>query len=534
MITLKGVGAAGGLCIGRTLNISKKLMPSAVDVTTPHNELAMFEAARILAKEAIGILVERAMEQDKAIFAFQLALLDDEMLLTDVSNYIEAGAGAVYAVERAASLHAAKLKSIDDDYLAARHIDVLDACYRVVEALSGAPSGFEDIAQPCVILASEIMPSETLRLPRDMVLGIATSEGSSLSHAAIVARTIGIPCVVMAGAELLKCKDGTLVALDGTGGEVIIDPDEATKARFLHRTNQAKRRALSLEALAVKKVITRTGAHIKLLANCNTPKDVSTAIALGAEGVGLLRSEFLFMGESDVGEQRQYEAYKACIEAAQGREVTIRTFDLGADKPDETGAKRTEVNPALGLRGIRLSLRRRASFITQIKALLRAAPHGAMRILFPMISSLDDVDMAMQAVEEAKRELEQEGAKNVVIPPCGIMIETPASALLAAKLAPKVQFFSVGTNDLTQYTLATDRTNSLVESYYKTDSEAVMALIENAAIAAAQAGIEICVCGETAADPRLVQMYVALGIHRFSMVSGAILNLKEQLLEIYC
>lgn len=530
MQEIRGTAASAGLALGPVKVLTRRYSALGRTVLEPRREAAVFEAAVDLAKSEIAALRGRAAGDDKAIFTFQREVLSDHGLLAEILHYIDAGAGAAAAVERAAGIYTAKMRSIPDEYLSQRACDIQDACRRVVDILDGRPRERLTIDAPCILVSDELLPSDIVSVDHSLLLGIVTAGGSAQSHASIIARTFGIPAVVLAGPQALAVPDGAPCALDGAGGLLVVEPDEPTYARYAHRINLAKRRRVSQERLRTTPCVSRDGVSISLLANCSGPADITHALELGADGVGLVRSEFLFLGGALPDEACQAAFYRDCVRAARGRPITIRTLDIGADK-EVAGLTGTEPNPALGLRGLRFSLAHRDLFYTQLAALLKAGLEGPLKVMFPMVASVQDLERALAAVDEVRQMLSLRGeafSKDVEF---GIMIETPAAALMADELAVRAAFFSVGTNDLTQYTHAADRVNPAVEQYYTPASPAVLRLLRFVARSAADADIGVSVCGESAADPALALLYARAGIRSLSMAAPSIAEVKERLLD---
>lgn len=531
MIKVSGTPSSQGLAMGEIVEISRRYSGLNRVVLDTHREHALFEAAQILAKDELELLAEKSTGDEHDIFIFQRTMLDDNGLLTEIRNYISAGAGAAAAVERASKIFEHKMEILEDEYFQQRAVDIKDVCRRIVDILDGRQSQRLVLKRPSIIASDEIMPSDLADAPREMILGFITAKGSCQSHASIIARTMGIPAIVLAGDEFLHMCNGKFGAIDGADGELFIEPDESTKARFQHRISLEKRRTVTLEKLKNMQCITKDGTKIQLLANCSSPEDIKAAIEQGADGIGLLRSEFIFMGTRLPCENEQYEFYVKCLNAAQGKAVTIRTFDIGADKAVEGLTAISEPNPAMGLRGLRLSLSRRDILKCQLKALLRAGVNKKLKVMFPMVATPNDVISAMEIVNECKDELAASGIGYSRDVKWGIMIETPAAALLSDELCKMADFFSIGTNDLTQYTHAVDRMNPLVEKYYKPNSAAVKKLIQFTVKNASSAGIPVTVCGESAANAEIAAEYARLGVKGLSMVPRAINAVKEALLE---
>lgn len=532
MIAVNGTPASSGITMGPIKHLNRGYTGLNRIVLDPSREAALFAAAIILAKDELSVIIERSHGEEKDILNFQRTMLDDESLIEEITNYILAGAGGAAAVERAADIFSARIRSIDDDYLRERAADIIDACHRVVDILDGRPREQLLLKSPSIVVADEIYPSDIVSVERGMIMGFVTSYGSTQGHAAIVARTLGIPAIVMAGDDFIRHCDGKFGAIDGTSGEFYIEPDEGIKTRFMHKIREAFRRSQKLNKLKNLPSVTLSGRKINLYANCTSPQDIEIAIDVGADGIGLLRSEFILMSGRVPTEEEQYYFYTSCLAAAAGKSVTIRTFDIGADKEVEGLTSACEPNPALGLRGLRFSLARQDIFSTQIAALLRAGLKGNLRVMFPMVTTPQDLDEALAVVQEVKLSLVKRGVAFSETVPFGIMIETPAAALLADELSLKSDFFSIGTNDLIQYTHAVDRVNPLVERYFPTVSVAVRKLMKMTVTAAKNAKIPICICGESAANPALAVDYATLGIDTLSMTSASILEVKEHILKM--
>ena len=530
MQEIKGIGASNGFALGPVRVINRHYSAQGRVLHPPEQEHELLFAAVALAQQEIEALGRRAAERDRDIFTFQVEILNDAGLLSEIRQYISAGTGAAAAVERAAALYITQMRNITDEYLAGRAGDIQDACRRVVDILDDRPRERLVIEEPCVLVADELLPSDLVSVDHEKLLAIVTASGSTQSHASIIARTFGIPGIVLAGPKVLLASDGMLCAVNGRAGTAVLDPDEATRARYAHRIHLARRRSLSLERLRDTPCISRDGVRISLLANCSGPADIARAFELGADGIGLLRSEFLFLDGGQPGEAEQTTFYCDCIRAAGGRPITIRTLDIGADK-EVAGLTLDEPNPALGLRGLRFSLARTDLFRTQLMALLKAGLCGPLKVMFPMISSPDDLTRALAEVQAAQQMLTQRGEDFSNKVEFGIMVETPAAALMADELAAQSAFFSIGTNDLTQYTHAVDRVNPAVEPYYTPASPAMLRLLRMIADAARIAGIEVSVCGESAADPDSALLYARAGIRRLSMAAPAIAEVKERLLD---
>lgn len=525
MLHITGIAASAGLVIGKAKRIKRASGGLTRVVLDSVREKALFEAAVLLAKDELSELEERASAQDKDIFLFQRVMLDDKGLREEINQAIAAGMGGAAAVEQAAEVYMQRIRSIDNEYLRERAADVQDACMRIVSILDGRPRDVLLLKEPAIIAADEIYPSDIVSVDKGMILGIITAAGSVQGHAAIISRTMGIPAIVQAGDAFLEQCDGQSVALDGFAGEAFFCPDEPTRARFLHRIAQLERHEKKLQKLKNAPCITPDGQTVQLMANCSCPEDIEQAIDKGADGVGLLRSEFMLMNGKIPSEQQQYQFYVRCLKAAEGKPVTVRTFDVGADK-EVDGISHKEDNPALGLRGIRLCLSRRDLLEPQLSALLRAALYGPLKIMFPMIANEQEFSAALDVVEDVKRNLSESGiafAQNV---PIGTMIETPAAALLADRIAPLCDFFSIGTNDLTQYTLAIDRGHPSLAARADHLNPAVLHLIAATCRAGKKYNKPVAVCGAMAGDSQAVPLLIGLGVTELAVSAQAIGKIK--------
>lgn len=531
MQVYKGLSASPGLVMGPIYRIVHGGAGLGRVVEVPVREQALFDAAVILAKEELLQLEEAAGGDDREILMFQRVMLDDPGLNNEIQQYIAAGAGGAAATERAAALYARQIAAIDDEYISQRYTDVLDACRRVVDILDGRPRTPVRPETPSILVGECIYPSDIISVGRGMILGLASAEGSVQSHAAIIARTMGIPAVVHLGPDFLNEGTARQGILDADNGNLVVEPDRKT-------IQQAQRRIVSgamlkkrLALLADKPCVSKDGTQVKLWANCSTPEDVELGIQNGAAGVGLLRSEFMIVDGRIPGEEQQYYFYRSCLQAAEGRRVTVRTFDIGADKSVQ-GISEDSPNPALGIRGIRQCLLTPQIFLDQLCALLRAGVAGNLRVMFPMITGPGDWEMAMTMVEKARQMLRQRGVPFAENMEFGSMIEVPSAALLAEELLRRdCRFFSVGTNDLTQYTYAADRMDGRFTDYFTGPSDAVHRLIDMTVQAAERYGAEVCVCGLSAEDPDRAVRYARQGIRNLSMTPASMLQVKARLLE---
>lgn len=506
-------------------------------ISDPEGEIARFDAARERAIAQLAALEEETQErlgQEQALL-FQI----HQMMLEDL-DYRESVTGIIsgqlmnaeYAVDQTAAQFSQIFAQMDDAYMQQRASDVLDVSRRLISVLMGREEAGWAGDEPVILAADDLVPSETARLDRQRVLAFVTAQGTGSSHTAIFARTMGIPAVVGLGDALLPDYDGREVYVDGAAGEVYIDPDPETKAQLISRREALLRLRQHAEQYRGVPATTPEGKRIQLCANIGSPKDLEAVEQGDGDGIGLFRSEFLYLGRDDYpSEEDQYRAYRQVVQAMAGRMVVVRTLDIGADKQASYFALPQEENPAMGMRAIRICLTRPQIFRTQLRALYRASVHGNLAIMFPMITSLEEVRQVKEICRQVRQELQEAGVPFRAETPLGIMIETPAAALISDRLAPEVDFFSIGTNDLTQYTLAVDRQNGSIGAFCNPHHEAVLRLIRYTAEQAHQAGIWVGICGELAADPSLTQTFVEMGIDELSMSPGKILETKARILD---
>ena len=528
----QGATASPGLVMGPVRRLQHSGPGLERVVQTPGREQALLNAAVVLAKDELRLLEEAAVGTDKDIFLFQQVMLDDPGLNREIASYIAAGAGAAPAVERAAQLYAGRIEAADDDYIRQRAMDVLDACRRVVNILDGRPRTPLRLETPSILVSEYIYPSDIVSIGRGMLLGVACAEGSEQSHASIIARTMGIPAVVQLGAGFLSQNCAAGAVLDADKGHLTLEPDEDVRKDAQRRIVGASILKKRLAALgAAGPCRTRDGAHVALMASCSGPEDVELAMQAGAEGVGLLRSEFSIMAGRIPSEEEQYYFYLSCLQAAGGKPVTVRTFDIGADK-SVPGLTEDSPNPALGMRGLRMSLAHPQMFEEQLCALLRAGARGPLRVAIPMVSCPEDWQRAMHHVEKARRTLRRRGVLFNEEMEFGCMVETPSAALLAGDiLAAGCRFLVVGTNDLVQYTYAADRLDGRFSDFFSARSPAVHRLVGMVLDAAAGTGAPVCICGVHAGSPNQVVRYARQGVRCFSTEAASLLQVKARLLE---
>ena len=533
MKIIRGIAASPGIAIGAAFQFRQdELRFERRVVGDPAAEWRRFQSAAARAGEQLAAVCARARdelgEEQAAIFEAHLLMLEDPDLLAAVQSAIEERSlNAEAALSDAAERYAETLEALDDEYLRARAADVRDVAGRVLRILLGREAATGPDA-PAVVVARDLTPSDTILMDKSHVLGFCTAEGGPTAHTAILARTMGLPAVVGAGAEVLAVAPGATVVLDGTTGCLVVEPDEATLASY--RQSQAAADQLRAQSLsrAGEPAVTRDGRRVEVVANIGSADEARAALDAGAEGVGLLRTEFLYLGRASLpGEEEQYRAYRAILEAMGSRPVILRTLDIGGDKELPYLELAPEPNPFLGVRAIRLSLARPDLLHQQLRAALRAAPGHNLKIMFPMVATVAEVRAARQALASARDELLAEGQPLPERLEVGIMVETPAAAVMADRLAREVDFFSIGTNDLSQYTFAADRTNARVAALADALQPAVLRLVARVIAAAHAHGKWVGLCGELAGEPLAIPILLGLGLDEFSMNPPAILLAKE-------
>ena len=536
MITISGKSVFGGVSIGKILfyqrndKVIKREHVDDVDA-----EWKRFQDAKDQAVEQLKGLYEKALEDvgeaNAMIFEIHQMMLEDLDYLESIENIIRTQeVNAEYAVATTADNFAAMFSAMDDAYMQGRAADVKDVSERVLNILSGADTGIKEMNEPCIIAADDLAPSETVQLDKSKVLGFATMYGSSNSHTAILARTMNIPAVIGLGEDLKAEYNGKDAIIDGFTGTLYIEPDEETmNAMQEKRAKDLEQRAL-LEQLKGKENVTKSGQKINVYANIGNVSDLGAVLKNDAGGIGLFRSEFLYLENSDFPtEEQQFAVYKKVAESMAGKKVIIRTLDIGADKQVDYFGLDKEENPALGYRAIRICLTRPEIFKTQLRALYRAAVFGNISIMFPMIISVKEVQKIKEIIAEVKDELKSEGIPYKEDVELGIMIETPASVMVSRELAKEVDFFSVGTNDLTQYTLAIDRQNSKLDEFYDPHHPAVLRMIRMAAESAHAEGAWIGICGELGADLELTEEFLKMGLDELSVSPSMVLPLRNRI-----
>ena len=532
-----GKSVMRGIAIGRVY-LYKKVDIQVTDekVAGAAAEKERFLEAVDRAKAQLTRLYDEALqnvgEDHAAIFDVHKMLLEDEDYLETAAGEIESGYNAVYAVNHAGTQFAELFASMDDEYMRGRAADIRDISQRVIRILLDLPEEEIDSEEPVVLVAEDLTPSETVKLDKKKILGFVTVKGSANSHTAILARSMNLPALVNVDIALSDELHGKTCVVDGFESEFVVEPEEEILSRKVVRKNQWVADLEALEKLKGQDNITKSGKRIDIFANIGNVEDADAACAADAGGIGLFRSEFLYLGrETFPSEEEQYKSYKAVLEKMEGKKVVIRTMDIGADKKVDYFGLEPEENPALGYRAIRICLDREEIFITQLKALYRAAVHGKLAIMFPMIVSVDEVQRIKQIVEMVKEDLAKDGF-SVGEAELGIMIETPAAAVISDKLAKEVDFFSIGTNDLTQYTLAVDRQNQKLEGICDTHHEALLRLIEMTVKNAHEAGIWVGICGELGADTELTEWFLKIGVDELSVAASAVLKVRRAVREL--
>ena len=507
MKTYQGVPVSAGLVVGQVSLISKSNRDRSSINRNPQNpekEMQLLEDAIRTAQNELESMANRADVSEQAIFLFQSMLLEDESFLNEVHSYIQTGTGAAEAINRVGQRYADKLLAMtDNSYLQLRNVDILDATQRVINILCDRPRMRLTLDHPVILAADQLMPSDLFSIPAGMILGIITSEGSSLSHAAIIARARKIPSLVQVGRDFLDDCDGRIVVLDADEGVCILDPDADTRQQMVSKICAGQREEEGDMETPVQDMpcCTRDGTPFELLANCFGPEDIDSAIQSGAAGVGLLRSDYQILAGDTFDEQEQYFYYTACIAAAGGKPITVRTFDFGSDRT-LSNVYRGDQSAHLGMRGIRSSLRSPRSFENQIRALLRAGARGPLRIVFPMVTNVEDWDEAMKLVAHCRQNLEERGVAYKTDVPFGIMLSIPAACLTADDfIRHGCEFFVIGTNDLTQYTHAAGREVTSAERYFQPTSKAMYRLIRMTVDAARNGHIPVTICGLAVGDP---------------------------------
>lgn len=532
-----GKSVFGGIAIGKISVYQKKEQQvKRVKIEDPDQEMARYEKAKAEGIRQLQGLYDKALrevgEANAAIFEVHQMMMEDDGYNESVENIIRSqGVNAEYAVATTGDNYAQMFSAMDDDYMRERAADVRDISERLLTILNGEDTSSVDADEPKIIVAEDLAPSETVQLDKDKVLSFVTVKGSLNSHTAILARTMAIPALVNTSMSLEGEMDGRLGIVDGANGTFYVDPDEATLEEMKKRQEEDLSRKQLLLTLKGKENVTLDGQKVMLYANIGNIKDLATVIQNDAGGIGLFRSEFIYLEKEDFPtEEEQFQIYRQVAQTMAGKRVLIRTLDIGADKQCDYFHMEHEENPALGCRAIRICLTRPEIFKTQLRALFRASAFGKIAIMYPMITSVQEVRRIKEIVEEVKAELTSQGVE-FGEPEQGIMIETPAAAIISDDLAKEVDFFSIGTNDLSQYTMAIDRQNPQLDLFFDPHHPAVLRMISMVVENAHKAGIWTGICGELGADQSLTKEFLAMGVDELSVSPGSILPLRKIILE---
>jgi phosphoenolpyruvate-protein phosphotransferase (PTS system enzyme I) len=537
---IAGVAASEGVAVGPVfVQAHGELEPERENISEDavEEELGRFQNAVEAVVRKLSEMVDRLREDsgegEAGIFEAHVEMAQDPEFHSEVEERVRGLESPEAAVLAVGEEFAEMFATMDDEYMAARADDVRDVASQIAaELMGGNAAGLEALKEPSVVLARNLAPSDTARIPKGMALGFVIAEGSKTSHVSIMARSFGIPAVVGVGVALEEAFGAEVVALDGGEGYAVADPDPDTLAGFEEKRESIADERAALEEYKYAEARTRDGRRIEVAANIGSAGEAESALEWGAEGVGLFRTEFLFMERPELpSEEEQYEAYREAAEAFGERPVILRTLDVGGDKDLPGVDQPEEENPFLGWRGIRMSLDVPELFKPQLRAILRAASHGNLRIMFPMVVDAVELRAAKEVIQECREELENEGTQFGEVE-IGVMIETPAAAIRAADIAPEVSFFSIGTNDLVQYTLAADRGNERLRRLQSADHPAVLDLIRQTCEAARKAGIWVGVCGEAAGEPALIPKLIGLGVTELSMSAPSIPKAKKIVSEL--
>ena len=538
MITIEGKSVFGGVSIGKLMFYKRnEKVIRRTHVDDVDAEWKRFEEAKNTAIDQLKVLYDKAIEDvgeaNAMIFEIHQMMLDDLDYLESIEGIIRTqSVNAEYAVSTTADNFAQMFASMDDAYMQGRAADVKDVSERVLDILCGVSNGTREMTEPCIVAADDLAPSETVQLDKEKVLGFATMYGSSNSHTAILARTMNIPAVIGMGEALNPKYDGEMAIIDGFTGTLYVDPDEETLVKMQEKRAKDLEQKELLNQLKGKENVTKSGQKINVYANIGNVSDLGAVLKNDAGGVGLFRSEFLYLeADNYPNEEAQFQAYKTVAENMAGKKVIVRTLDIGADKQVDYFNLDHEENPAMGYRAIRICLDKRDIFRTQLRALLRASAYGNIGIMYPMIISVDEVKEIKKIVESIKTELTEKGIEYGEVEQ-GIMIETPAAVMISDLLAEEVDFFSIGTNDLTQYTLAIDRQNSKLDNIYDSHHPAVLRMIQKTIENGHKAGCWVGICGELGADMTLTETFLKMGIDELSVSPTFVLPIRKLIREM--
>lgn len=538
MECLKGKSVYKGVAFGK-ISVLKKddYVVKRVKIEDTQAELQRVEEAVEASKQQLQKLYEKALkevgEASAAIFEVHQMMLEDEDYKESIENIISTQqVNAEYAVASTGDNFSQMFASMDDDYMRARAADIKDISNRLVKNLSGQSADVMDLDEPVIVVADDLSPSETVQMDKEKILAFVTVHGSANSHTAILARMMNIPALIGVDMDLEALHTGTEAAVDGFHGEFFVDPSEEVKERIQRKIEEEKEKQELLQQLRGKENVTKGGRHINLYANIGSVADMGYVLENDAGGIGLFRSEFLYIGRNELpDEEEQFQAYKQAVQNMAGKKVIIRTLDIGADKQADYLNIEKEENPALGYRAIRICLAQPEIFKTQLRALFRASAYGNLSIMYPMITSTEEVAQIQAIVQEVKEELKTDGIPYNDVEE-GIMIETPAAVMISDELAKMVDFFSIGTNDLTQYTLAIDRQNEKLDRFYNPHHKAILKMIQMVVDSAHQEGKWAGICGELGADSELTETFVRMGVDELSVAPSMILKLRKIIREM--
>ncbi|MFI3114511.1 MAG: phosphoenolpyruvate--protein phosphotransferase [Clostridia bacterium] len=536
---IKGISASKGYALGEVFLLKKEeIVINTSKISDFKAEIEKWNTAKAQTEVQLKKLYDKALVEVGAehaeIFNVHIMMLSDIDYNENITMLIESEmVTADNAVSQTGEVFSQMFSTMDDEYMKARSADVLDISKRIVKnILNITDSSLDDVSQPVIIVCEDLYPSDTVALDKSKILAFITEKGSKNSHTAILARTLGIPAIVDVANFTQKVKNNDFLIIDGSSGDIILNPTEFTKQDYIEKDLENKKRIEDLSRLHGVKSSTKDGRHIEICANIGNVSDVNLALENDAEGVGLFRTEFIYMESSDFPtEEQQFEIYKTVLSKMGEKRVVIRTLDLGADKHADYFKLPLEENPAMGYRAIRICLNERHIFKTQLRALFRASVFGKLAIMFPMIISESEILEILDFIKEIKAELTVECisfSENIEV---GVMIETPASAMISDKIAPHVDFFSIGTNDLTQYTLAVDRMNSKISNLYDYSHPAVLRLMKMSVDNAHAHGVWVGICGESGGDTSLTDTYIAMGIDELSCSPKLILEVREKIIS---
>lgn len=538
MQCLKGKSVYKGIAMGK-ISVLKKddYIVKRTKIEDTQAEIQRVKAAVAASQEQLQKLYEKAVkevgEASAAIFEVHQMMLEDEDYNESIENIITTEmVNAEYAVASTGDNFSEMFASMDDDYMKARAADIKDISKRLVKNLSGHGGDSIDLEEPVIVVAEDLSPSETVQMDKDKILAFVTVHGSANSHTAILARMMNIPALIGVDMDLETLTTGVEGAVDGFTGEFYIEPTEEVKTSIQTKIEEEKEKRALLQTLKGKENVTKSGKTIKLFANIGSVSDMGYVLENDAGGIGLFRSEFLYIGRNELpGEEEQFQAYRQAVQNMAGKKVIIRTLDIGADKQADYLQIPQEENPALGYRAIRICLTQPEIFKVQLRALFRASAYGNLSIMYPMITSVEEVEQIQQIVCEVKQELKEAGIPYKDVEE-GIMIETPAAVMISDDLAKMVDFFSIGTNDLTQYTLAIDRQNEKLDPFYKPHHKAILRMIKMVVDNAHKEGKWAGICGELGADPELTETFVKMGVDELSVAPSMILKLRKIIREM--